>query len=65
MARIKTIELQANGRKQTFEIAHAERLLKKANNGGWELPLKSKFIFTDNGIRPKQSKRANSESKKG
>ena len=35
-----------------FEIAHAERILKMPNNGGWKLPKDSKFTFdNENGIR--------------
>lgn len=42
-----------------FEIAHAERLLRMQNNGGWQLPENSKFEFSkENGIRYKKNKKA-------
>lgn len=42
-----------------FEIAHAERLLKMQNNGGWRLPKNSKFEFSkENGIGYKRNKKA-------
>lgn len=47
-----TLECSAIGVTKNFEIAHAERILKMPNNGGWKLPKDSKFTFDDeNGIR--------------
>ncbi len=45
---------------ETFELAHAERILRRANKtSGWELPTNSEYTYTEkNGIR----KRANSAS---
>lgn len=44
------------GTTQSFEIAHAERILRMQNNGGWKLPGDSPFEFVDNGIRRKPNK---------
>lgn len=47
-----------------FEITHAERLLGMPNNGGWQLPENSEYIFDLNdGLKRKQPK-GNSESTK-
>ena len=40
-----------------FEINHAERLLGMPNNGGWQLPENSEYIFDLNdGLKRKQPK---------
>lgn len=45
------IELKAGEIKQSFEIEHAERILRMSDNGGWELPSSSKYQFDEkNGI---------------
>lgn len=42
---------------QEFEITHAERILRLRNNGGWELPESSNYIFDlQNGITKKRNK---------
>lgn len=47
-----------------FEITHAERLLGMPNNGGWQLPENSEYIFDLNdGLKRKQPK-GNSEGTK-
>lgn len=47
-----------------FEITHAERLLGMPNNGGWQLPENSEYIFDLNdGLKRKQPK-GNTESTK-
>lgn len=60
MAKFTEVELEntaANSR-QTFEINHAERLLRMPNNGGWQLPEDSPYYFdTKNGIGYKQTKK--------
>jgi hypothetical protein len=49
--RIDKVELCVGERFETFEIDHAERILRMENNGGWTLPSDSKFQFSkDNGI---------------
>ena len=62
MAKFTEVELEntaANSR-QTFEINHAERLLRMPNNGGWQLPEKTPFEFSkENGIRYKTHKKGN------
>lgn len=51
---------------QEFEFTHAERLLRMQNNGGWQLPIDSKFEFVNNGIRYKQDTQGdNGTPKKG
>ena len=59
MAKFTEVELEntaANSR-QTFEINHAERLLRMPNNGGWQLPEDSPYYFDlKNGIGYKQTK---------
>ena len=47
---------------QELEITHAERLLRMKNNGGWELPADSKFIFNENGIKRKSNKERDSRA---
>ena len=50
--------------KREFEITHAERLLGMPNNGGWQLPENSEYIFDLNdGLKRKQPK-GNPESTK-
>ena len=67
MAKFTEVELEntaANSR-QTFEINHAERLLRMPNNGGWQLPKDSDFKFTnDNGIEYKRNKKADNGAEK-
>jgi hypothetical protein len=58
-AKTTTVTLVANGVTQQFEFAHAERLLKMPNNGGWKLPENSKFEFVENGLRCRTDKKEN------
>lgn len=45
---------------EEFEINHAERLLRMPDNGGWQLPEKTPFEFSEeNGIRYKTHKKGN------
>lgn len=42
---------------EEFEIAHAERILRLKNNGGWQLPENSKYQFDEeNGITKRDTK---------
>lgn len=51
---------------QSFEINHAERLLRMPNNGGWKLNEKSEYQFNQkDGIRYKQSTGKSKEQEKG
>lgn len=51
---IKTtsVRLQVGSRIETFEIEHAERLLRMPNNGGWKIAKGEKLILTENGFKP-------------
>lgn len=64
MAKFTEVELKntaANSR-QTFEINHAERLLRMPNNGGWQLPEDSPYYFDlKNGIGYKQTKKGSTK----
>lgn len=47
-----TLECPTLGITREFTAAHAERLLRMRNNGGWVLPENSKFSFDkENGIK--------------
>ena len=46
---------------EEYEINHAERLLRMPNNGGWRLPEKTPFEFSNEyGIRVRTHKKGNS-----
>ena len=46
-----------NNYTEEFEIAHAERILRLKNNGGWQLPENSKYQFDEeNGITKRDTK---------
>tara|TARA_R110000851_G_scaffold322550_2_gene488676 strand:+ start:5734 stop:5931 length:198 start_codon:yes stop_codon:yes gene_type:complete len=60
--RVKTVELQIGDKKESFEINHAERILKMPNNGGWKLPTDSKYIFDTNGLTVKSNKKTGTKS---
>lgn len=50
---------------ETFEITHAERLLRMPNNGGWKLPDNSDFKFDkENGIGYKRNKKTDNGAAK-
>lgn len=52
------VELQGGGKKQGFEVSHAERLLNLKNNGGWQLADKSEFTFNKaNGTITRRNKK--------
>ena len=54
-----TLVVPKNNMKQSFGIAHAERLLDMgpALNGGWELPKDSNYQYDEeNGLRVKSDK---------
>lgn len=64
MAKFTTVELEntAANNRQTFEINHAERLLRMPNNGGWQLPEDSPYYFdVKNGIGYKQTKKGSTK----
>ena len=50
---------------ETFEINHAERILRMSNNGGWILPENSPFKFDrTNGIEIRGNKRGDKSPEK-
>ena len=55
--KVNTIRLQVGGRIESFEIEHAERILRMRNNGGWHIDDDEKVEFTKNGFRPKKNNR--------
>lgn len=62
----KTVMLVTpDGKKQAFEIQHAERILDMgpALNGGWEVDPASEYTYDEeNGIRLKTDKRNSAEA---
>lgn len=53
-----TLVVPEHNMEQSFSVEHAERLLRMKNNGGWQLPEKSKYTFdSKNGIRIKSTKK--------
>lgn len=51
------LHLPENNYTEEFEIAHAERILRLKNNGGWQLPENSKYQFDEeNGITKRDTK---------
>lgn len=49
MAKKTYVELtnDKTGVTNKYEIAHAERILRMPNNGGWHLPENSKYTFDE------------------
>lgn len=63
--RTDSVILQVGNNRQTFEVSHAERILRMPNNGGWHLPEDSEFEMTEeNGIKLRTSKGQASKVKK-
>ena len=66
-AKITKVTLINNilGVTESFEVRHAERLLRMQNNGGWQLPENSNYIFDyNNGIDIRGHKKKDPRSKK-
>ena len=63
MAKFTEVELEntAANTRQTFEINHAERILRMPNNGGWQLPKDSPYYFDKNGIGYKQNQKGSTK----
>lgn len=57
MAKFTVVELETldSLRRETFEINHAERILRLPQSG-WRLPSDSNYYLDDNGIGYKTSK---------
>lgn len=64
MDRVTKVILEANGQQESFDIAHAERLLKMPNNGGWHLPHNSPFKMTKDGITVRENSGGSKKSPK-
>lgn len=62
MAKVTHIRLQVGERVQSFEIGHAERLLRMANNGGWRIADGEKVELTENGFKSIKDKRGNKQA---
>lgn len=64
MAKITTITLNcpALGDRE-FEVTHAERLLAMPNNGGWQLPKNSIYIYENGSITRRNTEKSNREKK--
>ena len=64
MAKITTITLNcpALGDRE-FEVSHAERLLAMPNNGGWQLPQNSIYIYENGSITRRNKEKSNREKK--
>ena len=63
-AKKQMITLVTDEQEQQFEISHAERLLKMANNGGWRLPENSQFKFDSDGLGIRKNKKRDIEAEK-
>lgn len=66
-SKITTVKLVVpqHNMEQEFGIVQAERLLRMPNNGGWQLPKDSEFVFDfNNGIGRKPVRQSYSGTKK-
>ena len=63
-AKTTTVTLQVGDVTRDFEFAHAERLLRMKNNGGWKLPESSTFEFVGNALRYKPDTKSNQGKQK-
>ena len=53
---IITLNCPALGDRQ-FEVSHAERLLAMPNNGGWQLPENSPYVYENGSISRRDKKK--------
>lgn len=56
-AKTTIVTLEVGARREDFEFSHAERILKMRNNGGWHLPEGSKFVFENNALYRRPTKK--------
>jgi hypothetical protein len=56
-SKITSVRLQVGDRIETFEVEHAERLLRYPDNGGWRIADDEKVELTENGFRPKKDRK--------
>jgi hypothetical protein len=62
MERVTKVTLEVDGRREDFEINHAERILRMPANGGWHLPDDSKYeMHETNGLILKRTKKPDSK----
>ena len=54
-----TLVVPAHNMEQDFEFSHAERLLGMANNGGWQLPENSHYVFDNGSLIRRTNKKDN------
>ena len=60
-----TLEVPEHNMTESFSVEHAERILRMKNNGGWQLPEKSKYTFdSKNGIRIRTTKKEPEDTSK-
>ena len=64
-AKATKVQLKAGEIVREFDFVQAERLLRMRNNGGWELPEKSKFEFKENALRYRQDKKSDTGKQEG
>lgn len=59
-----TLEVVGTEIRESFDVGHAERLLRLPNNGGWQLPSNSIYEFDKTyGIKLRRNTRNNKSSK--
>ncbi len=56
-AKTTRVTLVAGELTKDFEFSHAERILQMKRNGGWHLPEGSKFVFEDNALYRRRTKK--------
>lgn len=56
-AKTTRVTLVAGEWTKDFEFSHAERILQMKRNGGWHLPEGSKFVFEDNALYRRRTKK--------
>ncbi len=50
-SKVTQVRLSANGRTRSFDVVHAERLLRMPNNGGWQIAEGENLVLTENGFK--------------
>lgn len=61
-SKVTMVRLSADGRTRSFEVSHAERLLRMPNNGGWHIAKGENVVLTENGFKSIKDKRGGSEA---
>lgn len=53
-----------SGATRAFEVAHAENIMRMPDHGGWrESKEETKFVWTDEGFKPRKDKGGDKVSK--